>query len=87
MYVFTSENLNSVPDINFSYRKEIEAPMTYFRIKEQVINKCIKNLKLSKYPGPDEISPKFFKMAVDSRSKALRLLFNTSLLYEEIPGD
>ena len=56
--VFTSENLNNVPDFNLSYRKRIEAPMTYFRINEEAIKKCIINLKLSKRPGPDEISPK-----------------------------
>ena len=58
-----------------SYRKKIEAPMTYFRIKEQVINKCITNLKLSKCSGPDEISLRILKMTVDSTSKALSLIF------------
>ena len=61
--------------------------MTYFRINEQVINKCIKNLKLSKCPGPDEISPRILKLAVDSKSKVLCLIFNTSLLQGEIPAD
>ena len=31
--VFTSENPNNVPDFNFSYRKKLEPPMTYFRKK------------------------------------------------------
>ena len=44
--VFTSENLNNVPEFNLSYTKKIEAPMTYFRINEHVINKCIAQLKL-----------------------------------------
>ena len=46
-FVFTSENLNNVSDINLSYRKKIEAPMTYFRIYEEGIKKRIKNVKLS----------------------------------------
>ena len=58
-YVFISQNLNNVPDFNLSYRKKIEAPMTYFRINEEVIKKII-NQKLSKFPGLDEISPKIF---------------------------
>ena len=37
--VFTPENLNNVPDFKLLYRKKIEAPMIYFRINEQVINK------------------------------------------------
>ena len=60
--VFTSQNFNNDPDFNLSYRKKIEAPMTYFRINEQLISKCIKNLKLSKCPEPDEISPRNLKM-------------------------
>ena len=39
--VFISQNFNNVPDFNLSYKKKIKAPMTYFRINEQVINKCI----------------------------------------------
>ena len=53
--------------------------MTYFRINEEVIKKCIKNLKLSKCPGPDQISPKILQMSVDSTSKALSLIFKRSL--------
>ena len=53
--VFTSENLNNVPNFHLFYIKRIEAPMTYFRINEEVTKKCIINLKLSKCPGPDEI--------------------------------
>ena len=44
--VFTSENLNNVPEFNLLYRKKIEFLMAYFRINEQVINKCIISLKL-----------------------------------------
>ena len=72
---FTTENLNNVPDFNLSYRKKIETSMTYFRIHEQVIYKHITKLKLSQCPGPDEISPRNLKMAVDSTSKALSLIF------------
>ena len=50
--------------------------MTFFRKNETVINKCIKNLKLSKRPGPDEISPKILKIMADSTSKALSLIFH-----------
>ena len=35
--VFTSENLNNVPEFNLPYRKKIEASMIYFKINEQVI--------------------------------------------------
>ena len=45
--IFTSENLNNIPEFNLSYRKKIKTPMTYFRINEQVISKFITNLKLS----------------------------------------
>ena len=38
--------------------------MTYFRLNEQVINKCTTKLKLSRCPGPDERSPRILKMAV-----------------------
>ena len=47
--------------------------MIYFRINEEVINKCITKLNLSKCPGPDEINPRILKMLVDSTSKALIL--------------
>ena len=59
--VFISENLNNIHDFNLSYRKEIEAQITYFRINEQLISKYIKNVKLSKCPGPDEVSPRILK--------------------------
>ena len=85
-YCFLYENINNVPEFNLSYRKNIEAPVTYFRINKQVI-KCIKNVKLSKCPGPDEISPRIVKRTMDSTSTALSLIFNRSLIYEEIPGD
>ena len=49
--VSTSDNLNNVPEFNLSYRKKIEAPKTYFKINDQVINQCIIILKLSKCPG------------------------------------
>ena len=65
--VFTSENLNHIPEFNI-YRKKME----YFRINE-VINNCITNLKLSKCSGSDEISSRILKMIVDSTSKALIL--------------
>ena len=39
--VFTSQNLNNVPEFSMSYRKNIEAPMTYFKINEQIILKLI----------------------------------------------
>ena len=58
--IFTSENLNNVPDFNLSYKKKIEVQISHFRINEQIINKCVINLKLSKCAGPDEISPIFF---------------------------
>ena len=61
--------------------------MTYFRINEQVINNCISKLKLSKCPGPVEISSRILKMAVDSTSKSLNLMFKRSLLHREIPRD
>ena len=65
--VFPSENLNNVSDFNLSYRKKIDTPITCFRINEQVINKCIKNLKLSKCPGPDEIRPTILELSIDSK--------------------
>ena len=85
--VFTSENISNVPEFSLFYWKNIEAPMSYFRIDEQVISKWIANLKLSNCPGPDEISPRILKRAVDSTNKALSLIFNRSLLHGKIPGD
>ena len=44
-------------------------------------------MKLSNSPGPDEISPKILKMAVDSTSKALSLILKRSLIHGEMPED
>ena len=49
--IFTSENLKNVPNFNLSYRKRIEAPITYFRINEEIIKKCYINVSLSKRLG------------------------------------
>ena len=68
-------------NINLSNRKKIEGSMTYFRKSEEVTQNSIINLKLSKCPGPDEISPKNLKRAVDTTSKALSLIFNRSLAW------
>ena len=85
--VFTTENLNNIPDFNLSHNKKIESPMALIRITERVIRKGITNLKVSKSPGPDEISPKILKMSIDSTSKALNLIFNRSVMYGEVPTD
>ena len=61
--------------------------MTYFRANEQVIDKFIANLKLSKCPGSDEISPRLLKMTMDKTRKPLFLIFNRLLIHGEITGD
>ena len=86
-YFFTNENVNNIPEFNLSNRKKIESLMTFFRINEQVIRRCITNLKVSKSPAPDEISPRVFKMSADSMSKALDQIFNRSIMYGEVPAD
>ena len=50
---------------DYGNRKKIEAPMTYFKINEQIINKYITNLKLSKCPRPDEISKTFLNVSLN----------------------
>ena len=44
-------------------------------------------MKISKSPGPDEISPTILKMSIDSTSKALNLIFNRSVMYGEVSTD
>ena len=66
--------------------------MVFFGINEQVIKKHITNLKVSKSSGPDEISPsvthiRSLKASVDSKRKALNLIFNTLLMYGEVIAD
>ena len=74
--VFTSEALNQIPDIE----TRCNAVLNNVHITENEVKKKIKNLKVSKTPGPDGHHPRVLRELLDSTfPKALCILFQKSL--------
>ena len=83
--VFTRENMDSIPE--FSLQTAIGDRLDTIDIKEEDIEKNINKMKIDKSPGPDELSPRLLKLIIDSIKAPLRMIFNRSLQFAEVPMD
>ena len=81
--VFTREDLSNIPDTGES---DIPA-MHNIKIDWKGVHKLLKNLKVHKATGPDEIPAYILKTAADELAPALALLFQLSMDQGEIPQD
>ena len=81
--MFTREGLSNIPDTGES---DIPA-MQNIKIDWKGVHKLLKNLKVHKATGPDEIPAYVLKTAADELAPALALLFQLSMDQGEIPQD
>ena len=82
--VFTREKLGSLDSDNMIRSSEI---LENIDIEQGIIRKHILELNVRKATGPDEIHTRVLREGVDSITEALRLIFNRSLRFVEIPQD
>ncbi len=82
--VFTREPDGEVPSFP---ERNIEYPMKLLTVTREAIEKCLKELKVNKSPGPDGLTPYFLKHAASSISVPLCIIFNSSLQLQDVPQD
>ena len=81
--VYTSEDLDNIPD--FPERK-IRRPLAEIIITPEVILKKLKDLKVDKSCGPDEVHPFIMKNCAQILVKPLTIIFQTSLQQGTLPS-
>ena len=80
--VFTNEDLTNIPSIqSMSVR-----PLTSISITRKAIADKLKNMKPTKSPGPDGISPVLLKTFSETLALPLEIIFKQSLDTGEIPS-
>jgi hypothetical protein len=79
---FQSDDPLSNPP-SYSYKEAL----TDFEIKDEDVKLKIKNLKVNKAAGPDQISPLVLSKAADVLALPVAELFRRSLASEQIPED
>ena len=80
--VFTNENGNDMTmlqNVPFEERSRNEN----FTVKE--VNKLLKELNITKSPGPDQIHPKVLNELADTIDKPLSMIFNESFKSGKVP--
>ena len=81
--VFTNEPEGNMPSLPV---REVQVmPVIEFTIEK--IKKAIRKLKKNKSPGPDKIHPRFIKEGIDQLAEPLKLIFEHSFNFGEIPMD
>ena len=79
---FTQEDCSSIPDIE---DKLFSEALNNFKIQESAVRKALKNLKVDKSPGIDELHPRILKEMADVLSTPLTLIFQATLDSSELP--
>ncbi len=82
--VFTKEPDGMIPSLP---PRNIEHSMEILKVTKEAIEDLLKNLKINKSPGPDNLSPYFLKHTASSISTPLQIIFNLSLEKSEVPLD
>ncbi len=81
--VFTREPDGEVPSLP---ERNVKYPMKWLTVT-RAIEKCLKELKVNKSPGPDGLTPYFLKHSASSISVPLCIIFNSSLQLQDVPQD
>jgi hypothetical protein len=80
--VFTDENLANIPDID---KKAFEKELNEIEFGKDKIQNLLKNLDISKSPGPDGMHPKVLKELSDVIAEPLADVFRKSLAESTLP--
>ena len=56
-----------------------------FTVSEDTVTKKLKNINVSKSPGPDEIHPRLLRETANVLAKPLSIIYNSSLRTERLP--
>jgi hypothetical protein len=81
--VFTRENTDNIPKFSI----EGENNISDINISQDEIIRLIEKMKIDKSPGPDDIYPRMLKEGKSSLSIALKIIFDRSLKFGEIPDE
>ena len=81
--VYTKEDASNIPDMGNSPYQDMQD----LKISEEGARKLLKNIKVHKATGPDEIPAKFLHDFADELSPILRCIFQLSLDSGTIPND
>jgi hypothetical protein len=81
--VYTKEDASNIPDMGNSPHQDMQD----LNISEEGVRKLLKNIKVHKAIGPDEIPAKVLHDFADELSPILRCIFQLSLDSGTIPND
>ena len=62
-------------------------PLDTINVTAEMVIKKLKDLNVTKSPGPDEIHPRILKEAAPSLAPALAILYNNTLKSHEVPDE
>lgn len=79
---FTKEDTSNIPNIQ---NKKYTSALTNFEISEEAVNKALKQLKVDKSPGVDQLHPRILREMADSLSGPLTIIFKLTLEASELP--
>ena len=77
--VFTSENLEYIPEVENIYRGSLDNILSTINISREDVIKELNKLKAHKSPGPDEVYARVLKECKNELSCPLNSLFNNSV--------
>ena len=81
--VFTQE-----PDSEFPNIEKKQVPeLNDISINPEIVYEHLKNLKISKSPGPDGLHPRILKELKSVLSQPLAIIFNNSIITSKLPDE
>ena len=81
--VFTEEPDGEIPTMEMKTNKKLE----YFEIAKEIVEKSLRNTKIDKSPGPDELHPRVLNELSKELSEPLAILFKNTLSEGKLPND
>lgn len=74
---------DAIPD---TWHNNIQTTLSDITITEEMVKKKLKELKISKSPGPDQLFPKILQSTANQITKPLTTIFNRSLQERTVPS-
>ena len=79
--VFLHEDNQNIPE----FKSKVKSSVDTVNITTEDMYKCLKSLKVSKSPGPDNVHPRILKEAAEVLAYPLKLLFDSTIKAGKIP--